>query len=403
MILMKNEEDGVERILSTGVALRAFLPSLPLPVWMMLIAILFGLACNMPAPELIGTFNDGFGRALGEFALILLPSFTLAAAMEQQQLRTGGLIASAAAPFAGAGMICPDTAFAALSPIAGSRKLEVAFGAYSGFKLLYPAGPLIVATGLGIEDDGVVMAGVALLFPVWAAGLFWARMSGTRATQASEPSAPGAAGRGLLPLLPFGILAGLLIVGATTDLAQLHLLDYATRPKGALLIAALSALAMLESDKWRPCLDAAVRRTGSLLFLIGSASALGVILTANVSIAGILPNAGGLAGILGLFLLSALFKLLQGSSMATFAAVAPVAAPIVADMALPGIASVYAICLGSLVAILPNDSFYWLARSTCFDQKAGPDRSLTVLATGSLIQALTGFGLLAAALSAGLL
>ena len=74
--------------------------------------------------------------------------------------------------------------------------------------------------------------------------------------------------------------------------------------------------------------------------------------------------------------------------MATFAAVAPVAAPLVSGLDLPGVAAVFAICLGSFIAILPNDSFYWIVRSTCFTE--GRDRSLITLTAGSIFQAVIG-------------
>ena len=160
-------------------------PDLPIVVWMVAAALALGLAGGLGADDLVGTFNAGFGRALGEFALILLPSFVLAACLSRANVASAGAgrVAAAAAPVAGAGMICPNTAYAALSPAAGRRKLDVAFGAYAGFKLLYPAGPLIVATGLGaMGADGLgaelALMGAALTLPVWAAGVLWGRMFG---------------------------------------------------------------------------------------------------------------------------------------------------------------------------------------------------------------------------------
>lgn len=381
---------------------RGLLPSLPLPVWMVLITIVFGLGAGMSAPELIGSFNKGFGLALGEFALILLPSFTLAAAMEQRALAPDSSVAVLASPAAGAGMICPDTAYAALSPIAGDRKLDVAFGAYTGFKLLYPAGPLIVATGLGVESDAIVIAGLALAVPVWASGLIWRRLVGSSESsiapiQKDATASPG----GLSALLPFAVLAGLLVLGIAPQISGTALLEFLTGPKGALLAAALLALIMVDKEKRRACLDSAVRRTGGLLLLIGCASAFGTVLTQNLPLSDILPGTTGVLGILSLFLLSGLFKLIQGSSMATFAAVAPVAAPIVTELGLPGVAAVFAICLGSFIAILPNDSFYWIVRTTGFTE--GQDRSLAILSAGSLVQALVGLLLLITAILGGLI
>lgn len=367
---------------------RRGIPDLPLPVWMALITLAIGLAGGMSAQGLIRIFNTGFGLALGEFALILLPSFTLAAAMEERALALNGRFAVMAAPMSGAGMICPDTAFASLSPIAGRRKLDVAFGAYTGFKLLYPAGPLIVATGLGVEGDAIILAGLILTVPVWLTGLLWVKISDRDApdnpAETPIPLTPGM----FAPLLPFCLLVLLLNFGTAPEVATLPFIGFICTPKGALLAAAVLSIAQLEREKRRSCLDRAVRRTGGLLLLIGCASAFGTVITTVLPFAAFLPQATGISGLLGLFFLSAVFKILQGSSMATFAAVAPVAAPLVSGLDLPGVAAVFAICLGSFIAILPNDSFYWIVRSTCFTE--GRDRSLITLTAGSIFQAVIG-------------
>ena len=65
---------------------RGYVPDLPLVIWMVLLFLVISLASGKAAEEVIGHFNAGFGRALGEFALILLPSFTLAAALSRQNI-----------------------------------------------------------------------------------------------------------------------------------------------------------------------------------------------------------------------------------------------------------------------------------------------------------------------------
>lgn len=358
----------------------------PLPVWMILITLGIGLAGGFGANEVVQIFNLGFGRALGEFILILVPSFILAAAMETQRAQVPGSIAVAAAPLAGSGMICPDTAYAALSPIAGARRLELAFGAYAGFKLLYPAGPLIVATGLGVASDSLILYGFALLIPVWFVGAIWGRLQGEVAGT-SDHVAPSISFRAFAVAFgPFALLAVLLVAGAVFRFPGSTVLEFLTTPKGALLLAAAAALISVNSASRRNCVETAVRRTASLLLLIGLASALGAMLTSVVPLASVIPTESGLLGIVGLFTLAALFKLAQGSSMATFAAVAPVAAPIVASMGVPPVAAVFAICAGSFVAILPNDSFYWLVRRDALP-RVGDARALFVLAGGATLQA----------------
>ena len=378
------------------------IPSWPLVIWMIAAALALALAGGLGAPEMIRVFNAGWGRALGEFALILLPSFTLAAALARHTVGAASGLAVAVSPFAGAGMVCPDTAYAALSPVAGHRRLSVAFGSYAGFKLLFPAGPLIVATGLGINDTALMVYGLALLIPVWGIGAWWVKLHGGTAEQ-DGPDGKAAVhdGKLLLALAPFAALATLLIIGAMVDFSPLPLLDFLTNPKGALLIAAGLGLWGVPRDQRRGCIDDAVRRTGSLLLVIGAASAFGRVFTIVVPIGDFVPSQAGMLGVVSLFVLTAMFKLAQGSSMATFAAVAPVAAPIVAASNLSPTAAVFAICLGSFFAILPNDSFYWLVRKDALATSSEP-KSVLLLAGGATLQALGGLTILLALMTTGL-
>ncbi len=383
--------------------IRSLLPDWPLLIWMVVVTLTIGLAAGLEADTLVEVYNSGFGKALGEFALILLPSFLLAAAMDRQSAKPPASAAVAASPLAGAGMICPDTAYAALSPVAGTRRLDVAFGSYAGFKLLYPAGPLIVATGLGVPHDSLLIYGVALLIPLWAVGALWGRIvSVSEKPNTSPPAGATSIGAAIWTFAPFLLLAGLLVAGSAIDFSTMPLLDFLTKPKGALLTAAALALASLAACDRRDCLDSAVRRTGSLLLVIGVASAFGAVLMNVVTIESLLPAGSGMMGVIGLFMLTVVFKLAQGSSMASFASVAPVAAPLVAGMDVPAVAAVFAICVGSFVAILPNDSFYWLVRR---DALAGHNdtAATSILAGGAIVQAATGLVLILLAMAVGLL
>ncbi|NIZ62636.1 permease [Sedimentitalea sp. CY04] len=384
-------------------AITSYLPDMPLVIWMVLLAIGMGFYSGMSAPEVIRVFNTGFGSALGEFALILLPSFALAAALSRQSSTPAKGLAAAMSPIAGAGMICPDTAYAALSPIAGRQKLDVAFGSYAGFKLLFPAGPLIVATGLSVTDPMLPVYGLVLLVPVWLAGSLWARsINAVPAMSAENISAPVNL-QSFRPLTPFAVLALLLLTGAAIDLTNTPVLDFLTLPKGALLVAATLAMFDCPSAHRRTCLESAVRRTGSLLLVIGAATAFGAILIQVISVSALFPSGTGLMGVLSLFALSTLFKLAQGSSMATFAAVAPVAAPLVTSSNISNVAAVFAICLGSFIAILPNDSFYWLVRRDALSEADSDGRAIWVLTGGAIAQALTGLILIGTATVAGLI
>lgn len=369
--------------------------SLPQPVWLILLALALGLGHGLPAPVLIKNFGAGFGRALGDFALILIPSFVLAACLARQALSGAPRVASALAPLTAAGMVCPDTAYAALSSVAKHRKLSVAFGSHAGYRLLFPAGPLIVATGLGLDNSGLLLLGLLLLAPVWLAGEGWARFRSRLPAERAgrDVSAPSAAMlRALLPLL---VLGALLILGGVLKPAAVPLLDFITRPKGALLVAAALAVWTTAPERRRECLDAAMSRSASLLLVIGAASAFGLMLTTALPIADWVPAGTlGTALLLALFAVTAVFKVAYGSSTVTLATVTPVLAPLILAAGISPAAAVFAICLGSLV-IVPTDSFYWLVRSDALAD-AGERSAIVTLAGGAALQALAGLVALAA-------
>ncbi|MBT5264651.1 MAG: hypothetical protein HOL85_07465, partial [Rhodospirillaceae bacterium] len=285
-------------VASTGSA-RRLLPKLdlPLPVLLVLLAVGLGLATGLDADQVLTTFRTGFGRALGDFALILLPSFLIAANMSLRALPSIGGWVRVISPFSAAGMICHVTAYAALSPIAGRHRLSMSMAAYAGFMLLVPAGPLIVGAALGVDDPGLLLVGLMLLPPVWLAGEIWLRLATKNETLtpsdaigASDSPAPAGEWRAFSP---FAVLAGLLVTGWTLDLAAWPVLDFFTRPKGALLVAAVWSYFDTPVEHRREGLESSIRRTSGLLIVVGAASAVGAIATAVVPIDHLLPDASG--------------------------------------------------------------------------------------------------------------
>jgi GntP family gluconate:H+ symporter len=373
--------------------------SLPRSVWLVLIALAVGLLSGMDAGAVVKIFNAGFGRTLGEFALVLIPSFVLAACLSRLDIAGAGGVMALVAPMTAAGMVCPDTSYAALSSAAERHKPSVAFGSYAGYRLLFPAGPLIVATGLQIYSQGLFVVGILLLIPVWLAGELWARAFREGGATVGRGGISWRVVRALAPLI---LLAVLLAVGSLHSFTAVPLADFLTRPKGALLVAAAWALMDTAPAARSECLDAAVRRTASLLLLIGAASAFGGILVKVLPLDRVLPADPGVTGTLVvLFLVTMLFKIVQGSSMATFAAVTPVVAPLVHATALSPVAAIFAVCLGSF-AIMPTDSFYWLVRSDVLADRS-ETQAIGTLAGGAALQAVTGFAVLCLLQASGII
>jgi len=396
------DESSVNAPSHRTASLRHLVPDWPLPVWMILVTLCLFISTGLPAKEIIAGFNTGWGAAIGEFALILIPSFTLAAAIDRMRVEGPPVLSVGLSPLAAAGMVCPDTAYAALTPMSKRRRLEIAFGSFTGFKLLFPAGPLIVATGLGVSDGWMLIACAALFVPVFAAGIVFARVF-EETPEAGSRDGTGRDGArakaSLSVLVPFAVLCGLLVLGVAFDFSASPVIGFLVNPKGALICAAAVALAMIAGGDRRACLDSGLRRSGSLLVIIGAASAMSAALTLVIPLGSLFEGQNGVLAILSLFALTAAFKVVQGSSMSTFAAVTPIAAPIAAASGLPPVAAVLAVCLGSFVAILPNDSFYWLVRKSALAESAEA-RATLVLAGGSVLQAGIGLVILLAAYGA---
>lgn len=376
--------------------------AIPFSLSMILITVLLGLASGLSAKETIGVFNDGFGDVLGEIALVLLPSFVLASAITQSGVKTSAAwLANGVAPFAGAAMVCPDTAYAALAPVSGRRKLSTLFGVYAGFKLLVPAGPALVAAMLGGLSSTLIAWGAIACLLAWGVGLAFAQ----RYEAAGAADAPEAAGA--IPaavFAPFMVLLGLIISGSIFTAAGFtapSFIAYLLDPKCALLMAAICALAFVPTEQRTDVIEKGVRRTTPLLLMIGAASALGAMMAATLPFAAIAQALAstGLAT-LALFLLAAALKLSKGSSMATFAGAGGIVAALLPGLGLSGEAATLALCAGAFVAIAPNDSLFWLARDDVFEGK-DTGRAARILATGSTLQGLSALAVVQGAVWAG--
>ncbi|MBS4098987.1 MAG: hypothetical protein KGZ83_19380 [Sulfuricella sp.] len=386
---------GINVALAEAPPVRWSAINLPQPVWLIVLALAIGLADGRSAPDLIKAFGAGYGRALGDFALILIPSFILAACLARQALGGAAGIAAAIAPATAAGMVCPDTSYAALAAVAQGRKLSVAFGSYAGYRLLFPAGPLIVATGLAVDSSSLFFLGAVLLAPVWLVGELWSRRRALPVADAppAERSTQGFSWAMAYALFPLAVLGSLLVIGGLAPGGKIPLLDFITRPKGALLVAAALAVAATRPAHRRECLDGAVTRSASLLLVIGGASALGTMLMQVLPIRDMIPaSATGTTMLAVLFVVTMVFKMVHGASTVTFATVTPILAPLVHATGVSPAAAVFAICLGSFL-ILPTDSFYWLVRSDALARQKEPSAIVT-LGLGAALQAGTGFGVL---------
>jgi GntP family gluconate:H+ symporter len=367
--------------------------SFPLPVAMLLGAILIPLISGSSSSEVFQSLSKGFGNNLGYFAIVILSAFFIAGWISTQGSASFGKLSISLSPLLGAGMVCPDTAYA-------SQRKYIAIGCYSGFKLLMPAGPLIIGIGLGANthDPKFLYLGLVLTLVTWCTGTlwtYWITRGDFLLSKSTDPIAPReSAIKIILPLLLF---FGLLITGYIFPNNQQTLIAFFTTPAGALIATSLLIAIICKPGEVQDLTSKAMRRTSSLLFTIGCASALGQALGMVLpkdQIQQAFSSSGGITHILiGAFLLSAIFKTLNGSSLATFAAIPPVLSPLLASSGVDLMSVTFAVCLGSFVAILPNDSYYWLVKSDAFAEYS-TGSYMRLITAGSILQALIGLTVL---------
>ncbi|TDV37524.1 GntP family gluconate:H+ symporter [Pseudomonas helmanticensis] len=375
--------------------------SIPLPVAMLLTAILIPILAGASSGDVFQSLSKGFGNNLGYFAIVILSAFFIAGWISTQGSASFGKFGISLSPLLGAGMVCPDTAYASLAPIAGQHRKYIAIGCYSGFKLLMPAGPLIIGIGLGANthDPKFLYLGLLLTVVTWVAGTIW-----TYWTTRSDFSSPSDFTDSAAPqdsvirvILPLAVFFVLLITGYVIPKNQHSVIEFFTTPAGALIATSLLIAVSCKPGEVQDLLSKAMRRTSSLLFTIGCASALGQTL-GMVLPKDLIQQAFSASGstthiLVGVFLLAAVFKTLNGSSLATFAAIPPVLSPILASSGVDLMSVTFAVCLGSFVAILPNDSYYWLVKTDAFPEYS-TGRYMRLVTAGSVLQALIGLAVL---------
>ena len=375
--------------------------ALPLPIFMMIVAIVLGLANGLGNQKIISVIVTGYGNNLGYFCIVLISAFFLAGWLSQEGNLYLGKIGALMSPLLGAGMVCPDTAYASLSPLAGNYRNIIAVGSYSGFKLLLPAGPLIIGVGIGanVDDPRLLSIGVFLMLATFAAGYLWTKVFNINTVDLS-PMGNRTNLRladTFILLLPLIVLFVLLAFGYILKLSNIPVIGFTTAPAGALMTAAILAYIMAENTVRKEMLERAIRRSATLLFLIGCASTLGHMLAYIIPTGFVEQLLGSLkteyALLLGIFITAGVFKVINGSSLATFSALPPILAPTLAHSGLDLIPVVFTICLGSFIAILPNDSFFWLVKNDAFSN-VKTNVYLKIVTGASIFQALVGFAAL---------
>ena len=364
---------------------------------MFFVAVAMGVAYGIPGDRLSELVVQGFSKVLGYIAIIIVSATVMGKVMEETGAtyvvsRTVlGWVGRGRSPVATglAGYIlalpvmCCDTAFIMLSPLAKALStgsgyglqlftLALAAGTFSSFKLVFPAAPIFPATMFSADVSKVMVLGVTASVPVFVAGLWMAyRLGGTReraAPPGTEEYDRLAEGYGSLPS-PWAsfavILVPMILIVARSMFPGLEALGLVGSPVIALPIGVLVSLLLTRGrdpatvNGW---ISQGVSRSASILVIVGAGGVLGLILQeAGIGeLLGGMSSGLGLPGLLVIFIIAALIKTGQGSSMVTMVTAPAIILPLLPSLGVDPVMAAMAVSAGAMVCVNVNDSFFWV-------------------------------------------
>jgi GntP family gluconate:H+ symporter len=399
----------------------------------------FGLACGLSVGLLGKTFGAGFSQALyspglvivGAAMIVSIAEATNPAARTSTSLASGrwsrhdtssalvGLIAGIGA--------APATAFALLSPLlqrlannSSARPSTMigpalALSAGHGLVLFSPV-PIAAASILGARWDRVALFGLPIALVLAAFGVAWARWfspSGEAPPPAKDLRASArtqSAWSTTVLLLAVAVPLLLLMIQSIGDIPSEPLGGGTDRERilglGRPLVLFLVGLGIMVAGHWRlgakllgdaTWIDGAFAKVAGLLLTVAAAGGLQK-LCQETGMAELLGEriAGLPGGVLIPFLVAAVIKTLQGSSLVAAIAAAGMIQPSLTSLGLgteSGRAlATLAIGAGAMTVSHVNDDYFWLVT---WNAGLAPARGLVALSLGTLAQGLGALALLA--------
>lgn len=430
-------------ILAAGVAAIVILTGkLHVHAFLALIAVsvLMGLALALPSSIIVKDIVEGFGGTLGYVGLIALAACIVGELLKETGativisesiLKFFGRSRSALAVGTAGYLVAPpvtcnDTAFLILSPVARSLgsagsysatfvSLALAAGAYTSFKLVFPAAPLYAATMFHADLAEVILLGFLVSIPVFAVGLLWMyaytrygsrhaapllSQSSSEQSQTNSEKLPSAIEAYSIIVVPLILIVGRAFLAAHIPEASgaRAIIDFVGHPIVAMLTAVGVAMIVArthpseEVSRW---VGDGVARGASIIAIVGAGGVLGkILIDANMGMMLVSSIAGvGISGALTIFLVAAVIKTAQGSSVVTMVTAPSIVLPLLPSLGISPTLATLLVCAGAMVSVHVNDSYFWVV--TGFSQMSVSQgiKSLTVM---SILQGLTVLALIMA-------
>jgi GntP family gluconate:H+ symporter len=377
-------------------------------------AIALGLGAGVNPVAVAQGVSQGFGKMLSSAGITIISGLIIgefldktggAAVISKSLMRyfgknRMGLVSAVAGFLVGLPVMCGDTAFIILSPILSALSAQtgvshvflattLAAGTYASYKVLPPCpGPLGVITMFGADLGRMLPLTFLMASAVMGTGVLWAGFRARRRailqsskddrmekgenqgvaggeTPAHEEHATGmSAGTALLPVALISVRS--LVAGRLAlDSSARVWLDFAGNPGIAMPCGVVLAMlmnrrsGMATLSNWT---SAGIAKSASIVAIAGAAGALGSV-----------AQLSGIGQILGEslvharvppvaipFLLAAILKTAQGSSLMAMLTTPAIILPLLPRLGLsPEVASLSVIA-GALAVVQVNDSFFWV-------------------------------------------
>jgi GntP family gluconate:H+ symporter len=412
------------------------------PFLAMTVAIVaFGFACSLPISLMGRSYGDGFVETLNTVGLVVIAGAVIGVFAAET-----GAAARLAAAFAGWGegvraallaalgfvtgvASTPAAAFAVLAPfrqaIASSTRRENAvssaslgLGLSASHGMVLPAPCPVAAAAIFAADPlRVFLFGVPVAIVAAIAGALYAAFAGRRLVAEASATAP-VTSRAAVPgryvaalILPVAAMTLLLIVQSLGEIPSEPLgggpirefLLGVGRPAWLLVIGV--GLAILLTWRWDAAaismegwVGKAIMSVAELLLLIGVGGSLQK-LTQVMGLAELLaePLLGWHGGLLLPFVVAALVKCVQGSSLVAAITAAGMTAPLLPALGLGSetgrALATLAVGAGAMSGSTLNDGFFWLVAGTA---RLTPGRGIALFSLGTIFQGVVAALLLAA-------
>jgi len=400
------------------------------------IAVAMGFALGLGPNAIVQDVMNGFGGTLGYIGLIFLAATIIGVMLDKtgativiaesllallrklRLLSCRPLAAGIAGYLVAPPVACNDTAFIILSPVSralgsggGSSavlvSLILAAGAYSSFKLVFPAAPLFAASIFQANLAQVIVFGFIVSLPVFAVGVLWAKFYGRHDTSKLADTVEEPIKRDNLPTVlescamiavPVALILSRSVLDAYLQESSLIRLsmDFLGHPVIAMFLGVgfgflVARRQPIETiSQW---VGEGLTRAAPVVAIIGAGGVLGqILLDSNIgNVLGSSLSRIGIPGVLVIFLVASIIKNAQGSSVVTMVTAPTILLPLLPALGVSPTLATLLVSAGAMVTINVNDSFFWVVTGASHMTIDQGIKSLTMM---SIIQGITALALI---------